>query len=213
MGNSISIGAAYKDQDLDGSTIINSTLSTATINASTIGGTTAGVGTFTTLTMTTPVIGSDTVLATGAELNRVADSSTRIVATTSTAITVSATVHGSKVVVVNASSAAAINLPVAAATGEIYTFVLGVAATGTPHIIAANGTDIVQGVSIFSSSATGEVSGFATSATSDKITINGTTQGGMIGDKIVLIDIAANTWQVTMNMQASGTVATPFAAT
>jgi hypothetical protein len=213
MGNKISIGCAFKDQDLTDSTLTTCTITGGTINNATVGATTAAAGTFTTLTMTSPVIGSDTVLATGAEINRVADSSTRVVATTATTITVSATVHGSKVVVVNASSAAAINLPVASATGEIYTFVIGVAATATAHVIAANGTDIIQGVSLFSSSATGEVSGFATSASSDKITINGTTQGGMVGDKIVLIDIAANTWQVTMNMQASGTVATPFSAT
>ncbi len=37
----------------------------------------------------------DGVLATAAELNRVCDSSTRVVSTTSTAITVSATTHGS----------------------------------------------------------------------------------------------------------------------
>lgn len=213
MGNKISIGTAYKDQDLTDSTITTPTISGGTIDNTVIGGTTPAAGTFSTLGVTTPSIGGTAILATAAELNRVADSSTRVVATTATTITVSATVHGSKVVIVNASSAAAINLPVAAATGEIYTFVLGVAATATPHIIAANGTDIIQGVTLFSSTATGEVSGFATSATSDKITINGTTQGGMIGDKIVLIDIAANTWQVTMNMQASGTVATPFAAT
>lgn len=213
MGDKISIGVAYRDQDLTDSTITTSTISGGTIDNAVIGGTTAAAGTFSTLDATTPSIGGVALAATAAELNRVADSSTRIVATTATAITVSATVHGSKVVIVNASSAAAISLPVASATGEIYTFVLGVAATATAHVISANGTDIVQGVSLFSSSATGEVTGFATSASSDKITINGTTQGGMIGDKIILIDIAANTWQVTMNMQASGTVATPFAAT
>ena len=203
MSDSISIGAAYRDQKIVG----------GSVDDSPIGATTPSTAVFTTLNVTTPSIGGTAVLATAAELNRVADSSTRVVATTATAITVSATVHGSKVVVVNATSACAISLPAAAATGEIYTFVLGVAATATAHTIAANGTDIIQGVTIFSSSATGEVSGFGTTATDDKITINGTTQGGEIGDKIVLIDIAANTWQVTMNMQATGTVATPFSAT
>lgn len=210
MGNRISIGAAYKDQDLDGSTIINATLSTVTIDASIIGGTTAAAGTFTTLNATTPSIGGVALDATAAELNRVADSSTRVVATTATAITVSATVHGSKVVLVNATAACAISLPAASASGEIYTFVIGVAATATAHTVLANGTDVIKGVTVFSSSATGEVTGFSASDTTDTITINGTTQGGAVGDKIVLIDIKANKWQVSMIMAATGTVATPF---
>ena len=140
MSDSISIGAAYRDQKIVG----------GSVDDSPIGATTASTGVFSTLNVTTPSIGGTAVLATAAELNRVADSSTRVVATTATAISVTATVHGSKVVLVNASSACAVSLPVAAATGEIYTFVLGVAATATAHTIAANGTDIIQGVSLFS---------------------------------------------------------------
>jgi len=153
------------------------------------------------------------ILATTAEINRVADSSTRVVASTATTITVSATAHGSKVVLVNATAAAAINLPVASGTGEIYTFIIGVDATATAHVIAANGTDVITGVSVLATTATGEVTGFATSATSDKITLNGTTQGGAKGDKIVCIDVAPNIFQVSIIGRATGTVATPFAAT
>lgn len=47
MGNKISIGAAYKDQDLDGSTITNATITASTITGSTLAGasvaTTAGI--------------------------------------------------------------------------------------------------------------------------------------------------------------------------
>lgn len=153
------------------------------------------------------------LLATTAEINRVADSSTRMIATTATTITVSATVHGSKVVLVNASSAAAINLPVASGSGEIYTFVIGVDATATGHVLAANGTDVLTGVSVLATTATGEVTGFATSATSDKATFNGTTTGGAKGDKIVCIDVSANTFQISIIGRATGTVATPFSAT
>lgn len=45
MGNKISIGCAFKDQDLDGSTITGST-----IDSSAVGSTTAAAGAFTTLT-------------------------------------------------------------------------------------------------------------------------------------------------------------------
>lgn len=36
MGNRISIGAAYKDQDLDGSTIVNAAISASTVAATTL---------------------------------------------------------------------------------------------------------------------------------------------------------------------------------
>lgn len=44
MGDTKSIGIAYRDQDLDGSTISNSTLSNSTINASSVGASGGTVG-------------------------------------------------------------------------------------------------------------------------------------------------------------------------
>lgn len=37
---------------------------------------------------------------------------------------------------------------------------------------------------------------FETAAASDTITMNGTTTGGLVGDRILLKDIAAGFWQV-----------------
>jgi hypothetical protein len=54
---------------------------------------------------------------------------------------------------------------------------------------------------------------FETAATSDTITLNGTTKGGAgIGDYVELIDIAANQWAVRVFSKATGTEATPFSA-
>jgi hypothetical protein len=160
-------------------------------------------------------LGSVAVSATAAELDAVADVSARIVDTTATTLAVTATQHGGKIVRISSAAAIAVTLPAAAGTGNVYTFVLNVAATATAHTIkvATASTDIISGCTIIAQTDTAQVNGFLTTATDDTITINGTTQGGAKGAKIVLIDIAANTWQCSMQSGASGTVATPFSAT
>ena len=42
--------------------------------------------------------------------------------------------------------------------------------------------------------------------------MDGSTTGGKVGDKIVLVDMAAGFWQVSMWANESGTEATPFTA-
>lgn len=136
-----------------------------------------------------------------------------VVATTATTLTVTAASHAGKTVVINSAAPIAVSLPAATATGNVYTFVIGVAATATASTIAANGTDVVEGVSWVLTTASANVVGYATTATSDYITLNGTTTGGVPGDRWVLIDSESGVWNVQGLSQATGTTATPFAAT
>jgi hypothetical protein len=57
------------------------------------------------------------------------------------------------------------------------------------------------------------VLGYATAASSDTITLNGTTTGGIIGDHIEIIDMIAGTFGVSVFTAATGSEATPFSAT
>jgi hypothetical protein len=57
------------------------------------------------------------------------------------------------------------------------------------------------------------VLGYATAASSDTITLDGTTTGGFAGDVIEIIDAIAGTYLVTVLTKATGTEATPFSAT
>jgi hypothetical protein len=152
--------------------------------------------------------------ATGAEIDKAVDVSARIVNTTATTLAVTATEHGGRIVKISSAAPIAVTLPAAAGTGEIYTFIVNVAATATASTIkvATASTDIISGCTIIAQTDTAQVNGFISTATDDTITINGTTQGGAKGAKIVLVDIAANTWQCSMQSSASGTVATPFSA-
>jgi hypothetical protein len=53
---------------------------------------------------------------------------------------------------------------------------------------------------------------FSTLATSDTITLNGSTKGGLAGSYIELRDVATNQWVVSASLVGSGTPATPFSA-
>jgi hypothetical protein len=55
--------------------------------------------------------------------------------------------------------------------------------------------------------------GFETVATSDTITLNGTTTGGVTFSKIVCTAISSTQWKVEVTSACTGSPATPFSAT
>ena len=59
------------------------------------------------------------------------------------------------------------------------------------------------------------ITGYPTVAASDTITLNGGTTGGIVGDYLEIVDIAADKWHVrgTMRVSAGTNPATPFSAT
>lgn len=156
-----------------------------------------------------------TKVATGAE---VAGAAVGVVNTTATQVTLTAASHSGKVVTVSSSASTAIVLPQATGTGNKYRLNLRVAATGTAHTISvANATDVISGFAIVMTSATTTdvaniIGSFKTSATSDRVTLNGTTQGGAIGDWVEFTDIKTGFFQVHAQTTATGTYATPFSA-
>lgn len=154
-----------------------------------------------------------TVDATAAEINRAADKSASVVTvgTTTTVLAVTVTAHASRTIVLNSATTCTVSMPAAAGTGEKFTIVVNVLSTDGNKVIAANGTDVMKGQAVMcGSTQTTEDTTFKTSASSDKVTLNGTTQGGIVGTILELIDIAANTWQVKVLANASGTALTPF---
>jgi len=132
---------------------------------------------------------------------------------TGTSLSVTAALHAGGVIDVAAAAPIAITMPAATGTRDTYTFVISVLATGTPHVISALSTDIIAGTSMVVTTTSSNTEGWATSATSDKISLNGTTKGGLVGDKVVMIDMASGVWQIAHTGAATGTEATPFDAT
>jgi hypothetical protein len=157
------------------------------------------------------------VTATAAELNRATDISARIVTTTATALSLTITQHADKVVLVNTNSTVAntVSLPVATGSGARFTIINNIAQTQGSVVVAATGTvDTLAGVAyMVNSTVTNNAQSFRTSASSDKITFNRTTTGGVGNDKVVAIDTAANVYTVEVFGVTAGTTATPFSET
>ena len=154
------------------------------------------------------------ILATSAEINRAAKLSTRIVNVTAATLAVTLAAHDGKVVTLNKADGIAVTLPAAAGTGMKVQFILGTTITSVGTTIkVANASDTMTGTAIIAQDAGDTVAMFETAATSDTITMNGTTTAGIKGDSIELIDIATNLWWVRMVGSATGTEASPFSAT
>jgi hypothetical protein len=101
-------------------------------------------------------------------------------------------------------------LPAATGSGNRYEFIGAVDASGD-QIIQVTGDDTMAGVAYLGNDSAG-ASCFYTADTSDTITLDGSTTGGLKGWRVVCDDIAADTWAVTVMSEASGTEATPFSA-
>lgn len=162
---------------------------------------------------TTLKVGGTPVLASADELNRIADVSTRIVAVTTTPITLSAAVHDGKIVTLSKADGITLTLPAATGSGVKFTFVVLTPVTSNGYIIqVANASDIIAGVARTGQDLAGIIVHFAAGATDDTITLNGTTAGGLKGDIVEIVDIAANTWYARVVGTAISSEATSFSA-
>jgi hypothetical protein len=117
-------------------------------------------------------------------------------------------------ITVNAAAGLTLTLPAATGLGDTYTVVIGTTVTSNSVIIkVANSSDIMAGSAIQAADAGSTSNMWEAGASDDTITLNGTTTGGIKGDRVILQDVATNLWSVTVIGAATGTEATPFSAT
>lgn len=136
------------------------------------------------------------------------------VAVTGATLTCNRDVHGGRVTAINAAAGCAVTLPNATGTGSEYRFFIGTTITSNSTTIKVNNaTDVMSGRAFVISDNSAAVLGYATAATDDTITLNGTTLGGYAGDMIEIIDAYPGIFQVKVLTKATGTEATPFSAT
>lgn len=130
-------------------------------------------------------------------------------------LTVTADLHASKTIQLDTAAGSVCTLPAATGTGNKYRFVVTVVPTSNSHKVqVANATDVLGGgiINCDTDSANATLM-FPTAATSDTVTLNGTTTGGLsIGDWVQIEDIKSGVFHVSGMVQGSGTVATPFSA-
>lgn len=111
------------------------------------------------------------------------------------------------------SAAAGLTVILPAATGSFakYRFVVATTVTSNSYIIrVANSSDVMMGVLSVATDIAGVTC--PTTSTSDTITMNGSTTGGVLGSVVEVEDVAVNKWAVSGALVSTGTEATPFSA-
>ena len=134
-----------------------------------------------------------------------------IVTVTASTVSITDDAHAGQRVVFNRAAGVTATLPAATGSGNRYDFLGLVDASGSQIIKVANATDTMMGVAYLGNDSAG-ASCFYTADSSDTITMDGSTKGGLKGWRVVADDIAAGIWAVTVHSEASGTEATPFSA-
>ena len=188
-------------------------------------------------------IGSELLLASGAQIVQVATNSDLVLATNGTgAVTTSAQVtltgsfkraihtftatdsvteseHAGRTLLlgeVGGNANVVLTMPDATGSGNVYEFIVSVAMGGstTYKIQAPDANNTFSGMIQYLDEDGTAVTAFPTAAQSDTITLNSGTQGGLIGDTVTLIDIAADKYAVKgqMRVSAGADPATPFSA-
>jgi hypothetical protein len=159
------------------------------------------------------------LLATGAEINRVAQASTRIVSITTSTIALTLAAHDGKTVVFNRAAGIAATLPAATGSGARFRIVVGTAFTGdaTIKVNTTPGTDTMVGLVLGLDGDGVPANAWTVGGTNDTITMDGSatpnmTQGGFVGDMYDIQDIATGVWQVNGFIKQTGTEATPMSA-
>lgn len=114
---------------------------------------------------------------------------------------------------INAATGLILTLPASTGSGDVYRFYIGTTVTsGDVVICVANASDTMAGLAISAADAGDTAVAFETASTTDTITLNGTTKGGVMGDLITLEDVAANKWAVQIISSSTSSEVTPFSA-
>lgn len=165
------------------------------------------------------VAGTDTAtaatVATGVEVNRNNDVSTRLVAAGAT-LTLTQATHEGKIIALDTAAGSVVTLPAATGTGGRYYFLVTVTATTNSHVIkvAASTTNEMRGFVVQDADEATAPNIWWAADNDDTITLNRTTTGlAAQGEWFELIDATTGHWFVKGYSQASGTEATPFSAT
>lgn len=131
-------------------------------------------------------------------------------------ITLNADAHAGGLVQLNTAAGSTVVLPASTGSGIKIRVAVSVLATSNSHVIkVANSTDIMVGAIMTIDTDTSDAAAWwATTSTSDTITLNRTTTGSVRkGEFVELQDTAAGFWSVIGVICVTGAPATPFSAT
>ena len=129
---------------------------------------------------------------------------------TTATLTLNADSHAGNVVTLNKADGVTVTLPASSGKGDVYTVFVGTTLTSNGVIQVANSTDIIQGGVSISTDAAGVT--HLTAATTDTITMNGSTTGGLKGSYVRVTDVSSGIWMLEGFLVSTGAEASPFSA-
>jgi len=141
------------------------------------------------------------------------DQTSRIVNATASTLTVTKLLHDNRIVTLNRAAGIAVTLPAATGSGNWFRFFVGTTVTSNTTTIKVVGNDTMSGLALSAADSGASVNGWETASDTDTITFDGTTTGGILGDFVELIDVAADKWMVRVQSSSTGSESTPFSAT
>lgn len=131
--------------------------------------------------------------------------------TITAATTLNRVTHGDNIVNVNNTTGFTITLPASTGKGDVYElFYVATIGSGSGIVQVANSTDIMQGVVHLTTDIAG--TSMPTAATTDTITMNGTTTGGVKGTWLRFADASSGIWRLDGGIVCTSTEASPFSA-
>jgi hypothetical protein len=137
-----------------------------------------------------------------------------LVAIADATITLNAEKHDGRTLLLDRAAGVTVTLPASTGRGAKYLVKVKTLATSNSHIVKVTTTDIIQGtVSVVDTDTAGTVTGFATAADSDTVTLNRSTTGSVtIGEWLEFEDTAKGVWTIRGVLSNTGSGATPFSA-
>lgn len=164
-----------------------------------------------------PLIFNGTVLSSNLAPDSVLESMSgerKLLSVTASAVSLTASSHAGKVVVLNRAAGVTVTLPASVGNGDVYTIVIGTTVTSNTDVIkVANTSDSFVGRAVACSDNASAINGWEVLSGDDTITLNGGTQGGYAGDTIQLMDIGNHLFVVNAFLNQTASEATPFSAT
>lgn len=150
---------------------------------------------------------ADTVVtASAAQINGTAVGSAT--SRTAASFTVDSTYAGT-VNILNRAAGQAITLPAATGSGLTVRFLVGTTITSNTSTIILPAATVFRGFCTQFADG-GDTSNAYEAAGTNRVTMDGSTRGGIIGDSIEVIDMAAGVWFIRILQSATGTEASPF---
>lgn len=131
--------------------------------------------------------------------------------TVTASVTLDRDIHQGNIVNLSAAAGLTVTLPASSGSGDVYELFVVTTVTSNNYIIqVANATDIMQGVIHLTTDIAG--TSLPASSTTDTITMNGSTTGGIKGSWVSLKDASSGIWLLDGGIVCTGTEASPFSA-